>query len=318
MIIPALYSWPVSVVINILQGSLIKTCILHCHPHICARCVLNLESLMTPLLTWAIISSISTSAAAIIKHLLAFGGNKVGTNFIVVALTNWERRTYLSTVIIWYKYDVQPVWLFIKMENSFSILPSGFNRLLVHLWFSLLSGRLRHLYILKPNTETVSGSSGTLHMSARNGSASDADCRISEDIPVPDVELMELGPLLEEGGGRPEVGFLFRWGSVIRGICHCSASLLFHSFEKGALMLSDEEEEDDEVEEVLTLPLQAHRAMEKMEEFVHKVNPPPPLDKHVGSNKRLSFKTSMNISLHNERATPCWDPLWHAVTDLCG
>lgn len=37
-------------------------------------------------------------------------------------------------------------------------------------------------------------------------------------------------------------------------------------------MLSDEEEEDDEVEEVLTLPLQAHRAMEKMEEFVHKVN----------------------------------------------
>lgn len=33
-----------------------------------------------------------------------------------------------------------------------------------------------------------------------------------------------------------------------------------------------EEEEDDEVEEVLTLPLQAHHAMEKMEEFVHKVN----------------------------------------------
>lgn len=39
-------------------------------------------------------------------------------------------------------------------------------------------------------------------MSARNGSASDADCRISEDCHVPDVELMELGPLLEEGGGR--------------------------------------------------------------------------------------------------------------------
>lgn len=36
-------------------------------------------------------------------------------------------------------------------------------------------------------------------------------------------------------------------------------------------MLSDEEEDDDEVGEVLTLPLQAHRAMEKMEEFVHKV-----------------------------------------------
>lgn len=36
-------------------------------------------------------------------------------------------------------------------------------------------------------------------------------------------------------------------------------------------MLTDEDEEDDEVEEVLTLPLQAHHAMEKMEEFVHKV-----------------------------------------------
>lgn len=40
---------------------------------------------------------------------------------------------------------------------------------------------------------------------------------------------------------------------------------------KGASMLADEEE-DDEVGEVLTLPLQAHHAMEKMEEFVHKVN----------------------------------------------
>lgn len=37
-------------------------------------------------------------------------------------------------------------------------------------------------------------------------------------------------------------------------------------------MLDDEEEDDDEVGEVLTLPLQAHHAMEKMEEFVHKVN----------------------------------------------
>lgn len=40
---------------------------------------------------------------------------------------------------------------------------------------------------------------------------------------------------------------------------------------KGAPMLADEEEDDDEVGEVLTLPLQAHHAMEKMEEFVHKV-----------------------------------------------
>uniref|UniRef100_A0A668VL04 Adiponectin receptor 1a n=1 Tax=Oreochromis aureus TaxID=47969 RepID=A0A668VL04_OREAU len=74
---------------------------------------------------------------------------------------------------------------------------------------------------------------------SRNGSASDADCRISEDCQVPDVELMELGPLLEEGGAR-----------------------------QGAAMLADEEEEEDEVGEVLTLPLQAHHAMEKMEEFV--------------------------------------------------
>lgn len=37
-------------------------------------------------------------------------------------------------------------------------------------------------------------------MSGRNGSASDADCRISEDCRSPDVELMELGPLLEEAG----------------------------------------------------------------------------------------------------------------------
>lgn len=36
-------------------------------------------------------------------------------------------------------------------------------------------------------------------------------------------------------------------------------------------MLGDNEEDDDEVGDVLTLPLQAHHAMEKMEEFVHKV-----------------------------------------------
>lgn len=77
---------------------------------------------------------------------------------------------------------------------------------------------MNHLSHLKLNTETVSGSSGSLPMSGRNGSASDADCRISEDCRVPDVELMELGPLLEEGGGRPaaskgshvEVGLVFR------------------------------------------------------------------------------------------------------------
>ncbi|CDQ72795.1 adiponectin receptor protein 1 isoform X2 [Oncorhynchus nerka] len=85
-------------------------------------------------------------------------------------------------------------------------------------------------------------------MSGRNGSASDADCRISEDCRVPDVELMELGPLLEETG-RQTAG---------KGMMSEEASVL-------------PDEDDEEVEEVLTLPLQAHHAMEKMEEFVHKV-----------------------------------------------
>lgn len=117
-------------------------------------------------------------------------------------------------------------------------------------------------------------------MSGRNGSASDADCGISEDSPVPDVELMELGPLLDGGGarpppykgGHPEVGLLFQSVSKASLVCRCSSTLLFYCFSKGASMLSDEDEDDDEVGEVLTLPLQAHRAMEKMEEFVHKVN----------------------------------------------
>lgn len=138
---------------------------------------------------------------------------------------------------------------------------------------------MNHLCHLRRNTETVSGSSGSLPMSGRNGSASDADCRISEDCRVPDVELMELGPLLEEGGGRqagskglhPEVR-LFQtesWRNVLimaQSLQYSPVILL-----KGAAMLADDDEEDDEVGEVLTLPLQAHHAMEKMEEFVHKV-----------------------------------------------
>lgn len=66
----------------------------------------------------------------------------------------------------------------------------------------LVSQEEIEVYHLKQNTEILSGSSGSLPMSGRNGSASDADCRISEDCHVPDVELMELGPLLVEGGGR--------------------------------------------------------------------------------------------------------------------
>lgn len=33
----------------------------------------------------------------------------------------------------------------------------------------------------------------------------------------------------------------------------------------------NDDDDDDDMGEVLTLPLQAHHAMEKMEEFVHKV-----------------------------------------------
>uniref|UniRef100_A0A3B1JUU1 Adiponectin receptor 1a n=1 Tax=Astyanax mexicanus TaxID=7994 RepID=A0A3B1JUU1_ASTMX len=85
-------------------------------------------------------------------------------------------------------------------------------------------------------------------MSGRNGSASDADCRVSDKCHVPaDMELMELGPLLEEPGA--------------------SAA----NTQQGASSDAVEEDDDDEVGEVLTLPLQAHHAMEKMEEFVHKV-----------------------------------------------
>uniref|UniRef100_A0A3B1IUL2 Adiponectin receptor 1a n=1 Tax=Astyanax mexicanus TaxID=7994 RepID=A0A3B1IUL2_ASTMX len=88
---------------------------------------------------------------------------------------------------------------------------------------------------------------GSLLMSGRNGSASDADCRVSDKCHVPaDMELMELGPLLEEPGASA-------------------------ANTQGASSDAVEEDDDDEVGEVLTLPLQAHHAMEKMEEFVHKV-----------------------------------------------
>uniref|UniRef100_A0A671RF56 Adiponectin receptor protein 1-like n=1 Tax=Sinocyclocheilus anshuiensis TaxID=1608454 RepID=A0A671RF56_9TELE len=60
---------------------------------------------------------------------------------------------------------------------------------------------------------------------------------------------MELGPLLEENGPIGAKGVQ----------------------SEGANCLADDEEEDEDVGEILTLPLQAHHAMEKMEEFVHKV-----------------------------------------------
>ncbi|KAJ8395390.1 hypothetical protein AAFF_G00033750 [Aldrovandia affinis] len=78
-------------------------------------------------------------------------------------------------------------------------------------------------------------------MSARNGSASDAECQISEEgRALEDVELTELGPLMER-------------------------------VSTGATALPDDEEDDDESVRGMTLPLQAHHAMEKMEEFVYKV-----------------------------------------------
>ncbi|XP_048111487.1 adiponectin receptor protein 1a [Alosa alosa] len=80
-------------------------------------------------------------------------------------------------------------------------------------------------------------------MSARNGSASDADCQISEDCRIPaDVELMELGPLLEQAaqpGGAKAL-----------------------AAEVGAPLPPQRPGRDeDEVGEVLTLPCRYH--MEK-------------------------------------------------------
>ncbi|KAG7332557.1 hypothetical protein KOW79_004391 [Hemibagrus wyckioides] len=87
-----------------------------------------------------------------------------------------------------------------------------------------------------------------------NGSSSDAECRVSEDERnMEDMELTELGPLLMS----PEASTKPRGATA------------YPSEEE------EEEEEDDNDEEddlqVVTLPLQAHHAMEKMEEFVHKV-----------------------------------------------
>ncbi|XP_036389620.1 adiponectin receptor protein 1-like isoform X1 [Megalops cyprinoides] len=98
-------------------------------------------------------------------------------------------------------------------------------------------------------------------MSGRNGSASDAECRISEESRnLEDVELTELGPLLE-GAACPGGAIGVTSGRVPGPL--------------GTSAVPGSEEEEEEEEEgglrVITLPLQAHHAMEKMEEFVHKV-----------------------------------------------
>ncbi|GAA6111451.1 adiponectin receptor protein 1b [Tachysurus ichikawai] len=76
--------------------------------------------------------------------------------------------------------------------------------------------------------------------------AATAPARVSEDERnTEDVELTELGPLLMS----PKASIKPR----------------------GAAAYPSEEEEEDDNDQVVTLPLQAHHAMEKMEEFVHKV-----------------------------------------------
>ncbi|KAL4648336.1 adiponectin receptor protein 1 [Arapaima gigas] len=88
-------------------------------------------------------------------------------------------------------------------------------------------------------------------MSARGHPASDAEGRVSEESQAySDVELAEMGPLLEQGATA------------------AGATSALRDTEEEE---EEEEEEDDDGVRVITLPLQAHHAMEKMEEFVHKV-----------------------------------------------
>ncbi|ELK28234.1 PREDICTED: adiponectin receptor protein 1 [Myotis davidii] len=80
------------------------------------------------------------------------------------------------------------------------------------------------------------------------------------------VELAELGPLLEEKG-KPGIAVPARAEAE-------QASPVPQEEEEEAKREEEEEEREEEGEEemrVLTLPLQAYRAMEKMEEFVYKV-----------------------------------------------
>uniref|UniRef100_A0A8C3HF78 Adiponectin receptor 1 n=1 Tax=Chrysemys picta bellii TaxID=8478 RepID=A0A8C3HF78_CHRPI len=87
-------------------------------------------------------------------------------------------------------------------------------------------------------------------MSSRKGSATSQGNGLSNSSREgDDLELAELGPLLEEKGDQ---------GAASAKEQPCTAP-------------QEEEEEEEEVVRVLTLPLQAHHAMEKMEEFVYKV-----------------------------------------------
>lgn len=87
-------------------------------------------------------------------------------------------------------------------------------------------------------------------MSSHKGSAvAQGNGAPSSNREADTVELAELGPLLEEKGKRAATGPA-------------------KAEEEQACPVPQEEEEEVRV---LTLPLQAHHAMEKMEEFVYKV-----------------------------------------------
>ncbi|XP_041083165.1 adiponectin receptor protein 1-like isoform X1 [Polyodon spathula] len=93
-------------------------------------------------------------------------------------------------------------------------------------------------------------------MSSRKDPVQEEECRISNVCRKQDVELTELGPLLDEKEDAQASAVSADGGEGPSGATACP------------------EEEDDEDEEgvgILTLPLQAHHAMEKMEEFVYKV-----------------------------------------------
>ncbi|XP_050812266.1 adiponectin receptor protein 1 isoform X1 [Gopherus flavomarginatus] len=114
-------------------------------------------------------------------------------------------------------------------------------------------------------------------MSSRKGSATSQGNGLSNSSREgDDLELAELGPLLEEKGDQGAVSS----ASVRHNPTECpqAGQLLgsanqIHSVKEQPCTApqEEEEEEEEEVVRVLTLPLQAHHAMEKMEEFVYKV-----------------------------------------------
>ncbi|MGH0190118.1 UNVERIFIED_CONTAM: hypothetical protein FKN15_042312 [Acipenser sinensis] len=93
-------------------------------------------------------------------------------------------------------------------------------------------------------------------MSSLKDPLQEEECRISNVCRKQDVELTELGPLLDEKGEAQANAASADGGEGPSGATACP---------------EEEEDEDEEGVGILTLPLQAHHAMEKMEEFVYKV-----------------------------------------------